>query len=299
MEIVPTIIWVLWLAFLAFQALLGLAAIAAVVQEVKIWAHPKLPSLNAFGILKVFLLNIVWMEVCLFGALVTILKAIVTLDLKMKNTRPMAHGIVENYCGRLLSMLFIGPVEVRGLENLPPADMIPAPVYVANHHSQIDGAVCCSLVRPWRWIAKSSMVFLPGVGQIMYLSDHVFINRVKKKGGDKSKTGARNLYVKSNESIQNGVPMMFFPQGTRRLAERLPFRDGAFKIALENESLVVPFSIYIPRTAWNSSYPFGKVEPVVLTVHKPIESKGKDLEVLKQEAFDAVHSVLPDFSKVS
>eukprot|EP00339_Tiarina_fusa_P002350 CAMPEP_0117055432 /NCGR_PEP_ID=MMETSP0472-20121206/38430_1 /TAXON_ID=693140 ORGANISM="Tiarina fusus, Strain LIS" /NCGR_SAMPLE_ID=MMETSP0472 /ASSEMBLY_ACC=CAM_ASM_000603 /LENGTH=295 /DNA_ID=CAMNT_0004771431 /DNA_START=110 /DNA_END=997 /DNA_ORIENTATION=+ len=295
MGIVSTIIWFVWPAFLTFHALLGLAAVAAIVQESKIWAHPKLPSLNAFGIVKVWLLNVVWMEVCLFGSLVTVLKGIVTLDLK--NTRPLAHGIVENYCGKLVSMLFIGPVEVRGLENLPPADMKPAPVYVANHHSQIDAAVCYYLGRQWRWIAKSSIVFLPGVGQIMYLSDHVFIDRVKK--GNKSKTGARNLYVKSNQSIQDGVPMMFFPQGTRRLAERLPFKDGAFKIALENDSLVVPFSIYIPKTAWNSSYPFGKAEPVVLTVHKPIESKGKDLETLKQEAFDAVHSVLPDFSKVS
>jgi lysophosphatidate acyltransferase len=297
MEILPTMIWFLWPVFVAFHVLVGLAAAAGTYQESKMWARPKLPSLNAFGILKVWLLNVVWMEVCFLGAVVTVLKCVVTLD--PKNTRHWAHGIVESYCGKLVSVLFIGPVQVKGLENLPSADSKPAPVYVANHSSQIDAAVCYYIGRQWRWIAKSSIVFMPGVGQIMYLSDHVLIDRVKKEKGNKSHFGARSLYVKSNASIQGGVPMMIFPQGTRRLGERLPFKDGAFKIALENKSLMVPVSVYVPLTAWNSSYPFGKAEPIVITVHKPIESKDKELEALKQECFDAIHSVLPDYAKVS
>ena len=91
--------------------------------------------------------------------------------------------------------------------------------------------------------------------------------------------------------------MFFFPQGTRRLGERLPFKDGAFKVAKENDSDLVPISIEIPLTAWNSFYPFTKANPVVLTVHKPISSKGKDLEQLKKESFDAIYSVLPDYTK--
>ncbi|KAL3937137.1 MAG: hypothetical protein SGARI_002268 [Bacillariaceae sp.] len=145
-------------------------------------------------------------------------------------------------------------------------------------------------------------MFLPGVGQVMYLSDHVFIDR-RRSGGKSNKnssTGARNLYLKSNESIQAGVPMFFFPQGTRRLGERLPFKDGAFKVAKENDSDLIPISIEIPLTAWNSFYPFTKApNPVVLTVHKPISSKGKDIEHLKKESFDAIYSVLPDYTKQS
>ena len=310
---------------IVYQIIIIATAAVAVRQERKIWSHPKLPSLTIWGTMKVFLLNACWMEVCTFGSIVTILLSIITLDIK--NTRRFAHAYVENYAGKFLTTVFICPtVKVVGVENLPPGDGFsistssssssksinsqkpsPAPVYIANHTSQIDAAVCYYLNRQWRWIAKSSIIFLPGVGLTMYLGDHVMIDRVKKKdkNGNKnksnnSKTGARNLYIKSNQSIQEGTPMMFFPQGTRQLGQRLPFKDGAFKIALENHSLLVPISIDIPLTAWNSSYPFGKApECVQLTIHKPIKSEGKELESLKKECFDTIYSVLPDYSKVS
>ena len=91
--------------------------------------------------------------------------------------------------------------------------------------------------------------------------------------------------------------MFFFPQGTRRIGERLPFKDGAFKVAKNNDSVLVPISIQIPLTAWNSLYPLTKADPVLLTVHKPIESKGKEIQALKEETSTVIYSVLPDYSK--
>lgn len=83
------------------------------------------------------------------------------------------------------------------------------------------------------------------------------------------------------------------------MGERLPFKDGAFKVAKNNDSQLVPISIKIPLTAWNSLYPFSKkaADPVILTVHKPIDSKDKDLETLKEETYNVIYSVLPDYSK--
>jgi len=290
------------------EAVIMFAAVAAVYQERKIWSDPRLPSLTIIGCLKVFGLNVVWMTVCLFGAVVTTIEAIITNNwLDLKHTRTIAHTIVERKCGMLVTLLFIGPVVIRGLEHLPPeGGVIPAPVYIANHASQIDVAVVYYLERSWRWIAKSSTKFLPGVGQILLLGDHVLIDRTKKKkskDNNKSRqekdssTGVRNLYKKSDDSIQEGVPMFFFPQGTRRRAERLQFKDGAFNVAKKNGSVLVPVSIDIPLRAWNSLYPLWKADPVVLTVHKPIETKDKDIETLKQESSDIIYSVLPDYTK--
>lgn len=289
---------------LLVECVISVAALAAVYQERKIWLDSKLPSLTMLGMMKVFGLNIVWMSVCLLGAIVTLVEAAMTRNwLDLQHTRKIANNIVERYCGMLCVSMFVGPVIIQGIENLPSdSPGIPAPVYIANHASQIDVAVVYHLKRSWRWIAKSSTVFLPGVGQIMYLGDHVLIDRVKKKHkNDRSKnssTSASNLYRKSNESILEGVPMFLFPQGTRRRGVRLPFKDGAFNIAKKNDSVVIPLSIDIPLSAWNSSYPFGKADPVVLTVHTPIETKGKDVETLKAESSDIIYSVLPDYKKV-
>lgn len=251
--------------------------------------------------LKVFLLNVTWMMLCFIGTLLTPIYCLATGS---TSTRKWSHVHIERKVGQMCCRLFIAPVEVRGAENLNEESLYqsPAPIFVANHDSQIDLAAVYALNQEWRWIAKSSVMFLPGVGQVMWLSGHVFIDRVKKatQKAKTSSTGARNLYIQSNASVQGGVPMFFFPQGTRRLGERLPFKDGAFKIALENNSKMIPISLEIPLTAWNSAYPFSsQVPPIVLTVHPPIDSKGKEIEVLKKECFDTIYSVLPDYTKQS
>lgn len=281
-------LWAVWLLA---------ACIGATMQERKIWKNPNLPSLTPFALVKVFLLNVAWMGGTQIGVLLTPLYLVIT---GTRETRDYGHNKVERYVGQFLIKVFVGSVEIQGLENLPSLNPgSPAPVLIANHDSQLDIAAVYYLNRSWRWIAKSSVYFLPGVGQLMFVGGHVFIDRVKKN--NKSSTGTRNLYVKSNESLQEGVPMFFFPQGTRRLGERLPFKDGAFKIAKDNGSSIVPISIGIPLTAWNSNYPFDtKVPPVVLTVHKSIDSKDfKELEPLKQKCFETIYSVLPDYTKQS
>lgn len=292
--------WIVAPIVLLLECFICLASLAAVYQERKIWIDPKLPSLTAVGLVKVFVFNVAWMSLCFFGAVVTCIEAAATKNwLDLKHTRKLAHIVVERGCAMLITSMFIGPVVVKGAENLPADEPgSPAPVYIANHTSQVDSAVVYYIERQWRWIMKSSIMFLPGVGQITYLGDHIWIDRSRKKNKSKdSITGARNLYVKSDKSIQEGIPMFFFPQGTRRMAERLPFKDGAFKVATKNGSALVPLSIDIPLTIFNSPYPFGKADPVVLTVHKPIESKGKDIETLKKESFEIIYSVLPDHSK--
>lgn len=170
----------------------------------------------------------------------------------------------------------------------------PAPVYVANHASQVDLAAVYFLNRRFKWISKDSVRYLPGVGLIMTLSQHVFIKRTGK-----NRTSVSNLYQQSARAIRAGVPVFFFPQGTRRMAERLPFRDGAYRVAAENGSPLVPVSIEIPVSCWNSCYPWcllwgGAVDNVVLTVHKPIPTtEGTDMEDLKKQTYEAIFSVLP------
>jgi 1-acyl-sn-glycerol-3-phosphate acyltransferase len=88
-------------------------------------------------------------------------------------------------------------------------------------------------------------------------------------------------------------------EGTRRMAVRLPFKDGAYKVALESESLLVPISIEIPHNVWNNWYPLclfwcGSYDKVVLTVHPPVEvKKDMDREEIKKKTYDAIFSVIP------
>ena len=189
--------------------LMLLAAVMATLQESKIWAPKSLPSLNPWGMFKVFGLNIVWFTGCFVGVGLCIIKKILTLG-----TSDLAKDVntwVEPLVGGAVLKIFVGDVQVVGSENLPNPDLVPAPVYVANHASQIDVAAVYAIQRRFKWIAKQSVVYLPGVGGVMLFGDHVLIQR---KG--KNKKSVQTLFEKSQASVESGIPMFFFPQGTRK-----------------------------------------------------------------------------------
>ena len=212
-----------------------------------------------------------------------------------------AQIVVEKLTAMACHEAVAGTVEIINEENLPPIKLqdpdSPAPIFIANHCSQLDVSAVYYALRRFKWIAKKSVRYIPGPGNIMSLGGHIFIQRSGKRGSSVS-----NLYQLSNEAIQAGIPMMFFPQGTRRMTTKLPFKDGAFKIAIDNECVLVPISIHVPPNAWNSYYPLnllwgGKMGPenkVIMTVHAPIQvNKDTELKPLKEKCQEIIYSALP------
>lgn len=269
---------------------MGLAGLMAVYQEYKIWAPPSLPTLNILGMAKVFCFNLVWFVGCFLGVALMIMKKILTLG--SSDLAKDVNTIVEPLVGGAVLRMFVGKVQVVGEENLPPLG-VPAPVYVANHASQIDVAAVYAIKRRFKWIAKKSVAYLPGVGGVMLFGAHVLIQR---RG--KNKKSVQTLYEKSQIAVESGIPMFIFPQGTRKIDQRLPFKDGAFIVSLNSKAPLVPISIDIPRDAWNSWYPFsisGRCPTIKLTIHPQVTVSGKeDKEELKKICFDKIYSVLPD-----
>lgn len=190
-----------------YTASILIISIPSVFQERKIWRSDLLPSLSLFGHIRVYVFNVVWMSITLVGGLMLLPKwfmgKIFGFDCQYE------AYLVEKFTAEMCCYLFVGAPEIRGLENLPPDNgTAPAPVYVANHASQIDLAAVYFLSRRFKWISKDSVRYLPGVGLIMSLSQHVFIQRTGK-----NKKSVKNLYEQSNNAIQSGLPMFFFPQG--------------------------------------------------------------------------------------
>lgn len=279
-----------------------LASAVATSQEHKIWKPKTLPSMTLYGYLKCFLLNVTWLSFCMIATILLIIKWILMLgksDIQYEANQWGEYGSAMT----VIYLYMTNNVHVDGLEHLPPVDSVPAPVYICNHASQIDAALVYFIQRRFKWIAKNSTRILPGVGQLMSLANHVFIYRTKGK----NKKSVSNLFEKSSAAVQGGIPMFFFPQGTRRIAEVLPFKDGAFIVAQDNKSTLVPLSLEIPINIWNNAYPFNflvgnrKNIPIVkLTIHKPIPVTGKeDRGALKQQCKDVIYSVLPEINGVS
>lgn len=267
------------------------AAAVAVQQEAKLWKPKELPSLSVLGAIKVFLLNMVWITFCFLGSILIVLLSVLSCGAIDRNA---LAATVEKFTANCIVRWFVGRVQVVGTEHLPREKCIPAPIYVANHASQIDVAVVYRIERHFLWVAKESVLYVPGVGWLMFLANHILVNR-----SPSSKDGQSNFYPKADAAVQSGLPVFIFAQGTRWIVDRLPPKRGAFVVAQTAKSMIVPISVNIPMDAWNSWHPisclWGAAPPViVITIHPPIPVTGsEDRTALEQQCMDQIYSVLP------
>lgn len=121
--------------------------------------------------------------------------------------------------------------QFQGREKLP---WRGAAVLVSNHESLGDILVLFGLYRPYKWVSKASVFRAPFLGWNMWLNGYVGLVR-----------GNRGSIVKMMSDcrawLDRGVPVLMFPEGTRSPdGEIQPFKDGAFRLAVEQGCPVIP-----------------------------------------------------------
>ncbi|MEP1034658.1 lysophospholipid acyltransferase family protein [Ekhidna sp.] len=111
-------------------------------------------------------------------------------------------------------------------------------ILCANHFSYLDIPILGLFPMAFKFVGKSSLAKIPLFGY-MYRTLHITVNRSSYR------SRARSL-VKAREEIQKGHNLGFFPEGGIRL-EKYPdmvdFKDGAFKLAVENNVPVIPVTM--------------------------------------------------------
>jgi 1-acyl-sn-glycerol-3-phosphate acyltransferase len=122
-------------------------------------------------------------------------------------------------------------------------------VIISNHQSMLDIVVLYGLFRHYKWVSKKENFSIPIIGWLMRLNRYIEINR-----------GSTGSYVsmmkKINSTLKSGSSILMFPEGTRQPGGGIgPFRDGAFRMALENQVGLIP--VIIEGTA--SAIPKGKI----------------------------------------
>lgn len=307
--IVYSTLYYLWLTYVCYG--LVLVPVMGAFQESKVWAARAVPSISLFGHVKVFLLTAFWVLICFVGTLLLVPRYVAS-GFDSASVEHSVSCLVERITGITLLGLFVGPVQVRGRDKLPPLNNSKGSssnsgqrngyIFIANHSSTLDSAASYFLFRKFKWVAKKSILYMPGVGNTMLMGGHILLDR-------KSKYSKRKMFDDSHNLLRSGGNLFLFPQGTRCLGEWLPLRDGAFTLALEGGYDIVPLSFEIPKSAWNSWYPINilwraKVDPIVITVHpvipvKKVESISvEDKNALKNKCEEVILSALPHFKKL-
>jgi len=137
--------------------------------------------------------------------------------------------------GRLMQpALGVRHVEVRGGEHL--LEHLPC-IYIANHQSYFDVPVFATVYpKGTVVIAKKEIRSIPFFGWLFATTGNIMIDR-----SDRTQAVARLREV-SAEIRRRGVSVWIFPEGTRgvRPGELLPFKKGAFQMAIEAQCPLVP-----------------------------------------------------------
>jgi 1-acyl-sn-glycerol-3-phosphate acyltransferase len=169
-------------------------------------------------------------------------------------------------------------VKVRGTENLQAGENY---VFISNHRSYLDtAALFAHTTRRIGLVAKKELLKAPVMGQGMGFVNIIAIDRSNAERALQSMNKARAV-------MDDGYSFGVFAEGTRALpGELLPFKKGAFHLALQTGAPIIP--VAIKNTDWMMGKKTGvayggTIEMVLLP---PIETKnfsGDDLmELLKR-----------------
>jgi 1-acyl-sn-glycerol-3-phosphate acyltransferase len=111
-------------------------------------------------------------------------------------------------------------------------------VFVSNHVSALDIPILFrTLPRSFRIVFKSSLVYIPMMGQFLLAGRHVAIDRSRAFRAKRSLESAARR-------IHNGVSVALFPEGTRSGQDSMgSFKRGSFKLACDAGVPVVPVSL--------------------------------------------------------
>lgn len=147
-------------------------------------------------------------------------------------------------------------------------------VLVANHQGNADVPLLFVAVRgPVRFVAKRDVAYIPILGWILVLARFPFIDR------QSSEKGRRSMNELAARIQREHLNVVIFPEGTRSPeGTMLPFKKGAFVLAIEAQVPIVPVAIEgsgiaMPRASFGI-YP----HPLKITVGEPISTEGLRFE---------------------
>jgi 1-acyl-sn-glycerol-3-phosphate acyltransferase len=169
-------------------------------------------------------------------------------------------------------------------------------IYVGNHGSYLDAvAVCISLPQYFSPLGKVEMTKVPIFG-LIYKRIVVLIDRSSKESREESVNALKS-------EIKNGQSILIFPEGTMNKTQQplSEFYDGAFRIAIETQTPLMPFVMINNRTLLPRVNPF-KAHPGLLTTVfiTPVDVKGltqDDLPMLKQKVYDLMEEAILKYTK--
>ena len=161
----------------------------------------------------------------------------------------------------------------------PPPDPRRPYVVISNHESFADILLISHLPWEMKWLSKAELFKVPVLGWLMHLAGDIPVRRGEGRSAVEALQRCRVV-------LKRRVSVMIFPEGTRSpTADMLPFKDGAFRLAIDAGVPILPLAVSgtgtaLPKHGWLFGQSVAEVR-----VLEPIETAGltvKDVPGLRE-----------------
>lgn len=142
-------------------------------------------------------------------------------------------------------------------------------VAVSNHESFVDILLISHLPWEMKWLSKIEILRIPVLGWDMWLAGDVPVERGTARSAVKAMRRCREILQREKVSV------IIFPEGTRSpTRDLLPFKDGAFRLAIDAGVPILPMVVRgtgnaLPKHGWR----FGPSDAEV-RVLEPVPTTG-------------------------
>ena len=197
---------------------------------------------------------IVGISTCFFGTSAVLL----TFFLKPK----MVANLCAKPWARVNSWATPMMVRVVGRQNVDPRQSY---VITSNHQSQFDIFVLYGWLNiDFKWVMKQELRKVPVIGISCERLGHIYVDRSNREAALASINAAK-------QRIVDGTSVLFFPEGTRsRSNQMLPFKKGAFRMALDLQLPILPITIQGTRDILPSDTTDLYPGRATMIIHPPI-----------------------------
>ncbi len=172
----------------------------------------------------------------IFCALVILTGFLRRLKFVQSDNREIEHNFATLWAKTIVNYMPGWNISIIGNHNIPKTDQ--PYVIIANHESLADIWMLYLLGMQFKWLSKIENFNVPLFGQAMHECGYIAI----KRGNKESAALAMDL---SAQWLKRGVPMLFFPEGTRSRTPGIigDFKIGAFKLASACDVPILPIAL--------------------------------------------------------
>ena len=215
----------------------------------------------------------IWIPLFLVITILTALTTIIGCLLGGEKIFSYYPGMVWS---KFTCVLSLCPVKIIGKEKL---DKNQSYIFVANHQSAYDIFLIYGYLGfPIKWVMKQSLRKIPFVGKACESAGFIFVD-------NSSPQAAAKTVEQAKTKLENGASIIIFPEGSRsETGKLLPFKKGAFQMALDLKCPIVPLTINGTIDVMPTKSFFLNPHKIELIIHNPIVTENYQTDNIREAA---------------